>query len=323
MLAAFWLLAGSAAAYEPPPIEAFAMRPIIGEADLSPDGAHLAIRRLLGRGQHYAVFVYETEDLQAKPYTIGSEHMDIMRVRWANDERLLLTVRQPVEIPGRRAGYASTSIGAPGRVKTYAYKLLSVGLEGGKFVELPRKGGIARSLSETFTNRLASPRVVDRLAKEDDWILVEWASDFADRSDLLRVNVHDGRMEPVFRQSENYFGYDLDGDKQVRLRSKIDRGEDTITVQYRLAGESEWRDFYSYEWENRAPERAFLDFAKIAREGGEESTNFAYVRSSIGRDTAGIYLHDLERPDQPGELYFALDGFDAQNILKKGTGDDD
>ena len=71
-------------------------------------------------------------------------------------------------------GYNTAGIGAPGRVKTYAYKLLSVGLDGGRWVELPSKSNIARFASETVVQRLYSPNVIHRLPEEDDWVMIEW-----------------------------------------------------------------------------------------------------------------------------------------------------
>ena len=94
------------------------MLPMVRDVDLSPSGEHVAVMRLPGPGQNYVVDVYETARLDEDPYTLGSEHMDIVRVDWANDRRLLIITRQPVEVPGRRVGYNRHSVGASGKVKT-------------------------------------------------------------------------------------------------------------------------------------------------------------------------------------------------------------
>ena len=59
LLAALLFPAG-VSAQEPPPLEAFAMRPIILDVDLSPSGEHLAVVRLPGQGENYVIQVFET-----------------------------------------------------------------------------------------------------------------------------------------------------------------------------------------------------------------------------------------------------------------------
>ena len=83
--------------------------------------------------------------------------MDIVGVNWANDKRLLIRTRQPVEVPGRRVGYNRAGIGAAGKVKTYAWKLLSVGIDGGRWVELPSKNNITRFAFETYEQPCSVP----------------------------------------------------------------------------------------------------------------------------------------------------------------------
>ncbi len=315
------MLAGAVAAAEPPSLEAFAMRPIVRDVDLSPSGKRLAVMRLLGRGQRYVVDVYETEHMDKDPYTLGSEHMDIIDVAtatasrsygimWVNDERLLISTRQPVEVPGRRVGYNSAGIGLPGKVKTYAYKLLSVGLDGGRWVELPSKSNITRFASETFAQRLASPAVVGRLPEEDDWVLIEWFGSEESGTELFKVNVKNGRSQPVFKFSADYGGYRYDGDGNVRVRERISRSDNTITLQFRTRdgdGWSKWTDWLTWDVdEDRYV--AILGFQP-------PDYNKAYVRWSKDRDTEGIYLFDMNHPAAEPELLFATNRYDARNIL--------
>ena len=175
-------------AADPPTLEEFAMRPLIRDVDLSPSGAHLAMMRLPGPGQNYVVDVYETERLEREPHTLGvGAHGHRRAVDWANDERLLVRTRQPVEVPGRRIGYNSAGIGAAGKVKTFAWKLLSVGIDGGRWVELPSKSNITRFAFETYVQRLFSPRVVSRLPAEEDQVLIEWFNSEENGAEVFKV----------------------------------------------------------------------------------------------------------------------------------------
>ena len=265
--------------------------------------------RLAGRGRNYVVDVYETEHIDRNPHTLGSEHMDIIGVDWANDERLLVRTRQPVEVPGRRIGYNRAGIGAAGKVKTYAFKLLSVGLHGGRWVELPSKSNITRFAFETFVQRLFSPRVVSRLPTEPDWILIEWFNAEENGTEVFKVNVKTGQPRPVFKFSADYVGYEFDKDGNARVRSRINRNNNTITLQFRTRKANDWSAWTDWlTWdvdEDRYVE--FLDFQP-------PDYNQAYVLWTRDRDTAGIYLFDMNRPGAEPELLFATNRYDASDI---------
>ena len=265
--------------------------------------------RLAGRGRNYVVDVYETEHIDRNPHTLGSEHMDIISVDWANDERLLVRTRQPVEVPGRRIGYNRAGIGAAGKVKTYAFKLLSVRLHGGRWVELPSKSNITRFAFETFVQRLFSPRVVSLLPTEPDWILIEWFNAEENGTEVFKVNVKTGQQRPVFKFSADYVGYEFDKDGNARVRSRINRNNNTVTLQFRTRKANDWSAWTDWlTWdvdEDRYVE--FLDFQP-------PDYNQAYVLWTRDRDTVGIYLFDMNRPDAEPELLFATNRYDASDI---------
>ena len=306
-LSAALLLPAAAQAQGQPPLEAFAMRPIILDVDLSPSGEHLAVVRLPGQGEHYVIQVFQTEDMSAPPYTLGAEHMDIIGINWANDERLLVRTRQPVEVPGRRVGYNSAGVGLPGRVKTYAYKLLSVGLDGGRWVELPSKSNIARFASETVVQRLASPNLVHRLPNEDDWVLIEWFGSDDVGTEVFKVNIEDGRSESLLQLSSSYGDYRFDYDGDLRIRSVAARNENRIYMEYRLKDDTEWNEWLSYDVDERRP------LSVIGFVPGEP--NQVYMLSAQGRDTEGIFLYDMTMPDAEPELLFGIDRYDAGNVV--------
>ena len=305
------LLFGAATmAAEPPSLETFAMRPIVRDVDLSPSGEHMAIMRLPGPGENYVVDVYETGHMDRQPHTLGSEHMDIVGVDWANDERLLIRTRQPVEVPGRRIGYNRAGIGTAGKVKIYAWKLLSVGIDGGRWIELPSKSNITRFAFETYVQRLFSPRVVDRLPAQDDWVLIEWFNAEENGTEVFKVNVNNGQPRPVFKYSADYFDYQFDKDGNARTRSRVNRNDNTITLQFRTGKDgdwSEWTDWLTWDVDE--------DRSVVILAFEPPDYNKAFVRWARDRDTQGIYLFDMERPEAEPELLFATNRYDARNVV--------
>ena len=306
-MAAALLLPTAGQAQEPPPLEAFAMRPIVLDVDLSPSGEHLAVVRLPGQGERYVIQVFRTADMAAPPYTLGAERMNIIGINWANDQRLLVRTRQPVEVPGRRVGYNSAGVGLTGRVKTYAYKLLSVGLDGGRWIELPSKSNIARFASETVVQRLASPNLVHRLPDEDDWVLIEWFGSNDVGTEIFRVNIEDGRSESLLQLSSSYGDYRFDYDGDLRIRSVAARNENRIYMEYRLKDETEWNEWLSYDVDERRP------LSVIGFVPGEP--NQVYMLSAQDRDTEGIFLYDMTTPEAAPELLFAIDRYDVGNVV--------
>ena len=306
-MAAALLLPTAGQAQEPPPLEAFAMRPIVLDVDLSPSGEHLAVVRLSGQGERYVIQVFRTADMAAPPYTLGAERMNIIGINWANDQRLLVRTRQPVEVPGRRVGYNSAGVGLTGRVKTYAYKLLSVGLDGGRWIELPSKSNIARFASETVVQRLASPNLVHRLPDEDDWVLIEWFGSNDVGTEIFRVNIEDGRSESLLQLSSSYGDYRFDYDGDLRIRSVAARNENRIYMEYRLKDETEWNEWLSYDVDERRP------LSVIGFVPGEP--NQVYMLSAQDRDTEGIFLYDMTTPEAAPELLFAIDRYDVGNVV--------
>ena len=304
------LFASAAVAVEPPTLEEFAMRPIVRDVDLSPSGEHMAVMRLAGRGLNYVVDVYESEHMDREPHTLGAEHMDIIGVNWANDKRLLIRTRQPVEVPGRRIGYNTAGIGGPGKVKTYAYKLLSVGIDGGPWVELPSKSNITRFAFETFVQRLFSPRVVSRLPAEEDWVLIEWFNSEENGTEVFKVNVNNGQPRPAFKFSADYFGYEFDKDGNARVRSRANRNDNTITLQFRTRQQDNWSDWTDWlTWD--VDEDRYVEILAFE----PPDYNNAYVRWARARDTQGIYLFDMVHPEAEPELLFATNRYDAKDVV--------
>lgn len=311
LFGALLLAAPATAAPEPPSVEAFAMRPIVQDVDLSPSGEHLAVMRLQGRGQNYAISVYETADLSKKPYNIGAEHMDIVGVSWANDDYLLIRTRQLVEVPGGRAGYNTVGVGMAGRVKRYASKLLSVRRDGGPFIELPRKKEIARFGSEQRVQRFGTPDVACTLRNENEWVLVEWLNDTGSGSELFKVNVEDGRFKPVFKQSSQFYGYAADEDGEIRIRRSYNTN-DTISMWYRLKDSDEWIQWLTWKVKDRRP----VDFVAFV----SGTNDVIMAASNNDRDTRALYRYNLEQPDAPAELLFGVDRYDISGGISTRGG---
>ena len=122
------------AAFQVLDYESFAMDPAMSSAAVSPDGKSLAtMQRFHKDGDNY-LLIYDTADLTKKPLTIGSDVMKISRFFWANNERLVVSFRQDVEMLNR--------LGANTR---QASRVASIDKKGKRWVELPKRKKDRRS----------------------------------------------------------------------------------------------------------------------------------------------------------------------------------
>ena len=105
------------AGLEPYPLEYWAMRPVIRNVAVSPDGKHLALMKIPSKDGDPIIEVYDAADLTKEPFRLDADPMEITGFYWASDQDILFTLRQKVrersriqqgvyEFPSRRAGCA-------------------------------------------------------------------------------------------------------------------------------------------------------------------------------------------------------------------------
>jgi len=214
----------NASANEPYPLEYFAVRSAVSNVSVSPNGEQLAMLRILSREGNPILHVYDSDDLDAKPFIVDSDPMEITSYYWASDDHIVLTLRQRVrdKIEGQNQG-------------VYEYQLAILNLKKKVFDDIPANDPI-------IENRLPG--------KPDKVIISEQPGGGEDLS-----------LDKAFRPRA-YYELDLNrGTKKLLIRGKIDvaqigfdpdgnprtaSGFDTSTqeyvIYYRGVGEKGWDD---------------------------------------------------------------------------------
>ena len=131
----FFAAANDALSNEPYPLEYFALREVINEVTVSPDGDRLAMLRILTREGNPILHVYDSDDLEGKPFVVDSDPMEIMTYDWASDDHIVLTLRQKVrdQIEGQNQG-------------VYEYQIAILNLKKKAFDEFPSADPIVENL---------------------------------------------------------------------------------------------------------------------------------------------------------------------------------
>ena len=80
----------------PYPVEYFAMRAVVSNVSVSPDGKHLALMKIPTRDGDPIVEVYDAADLDKAPFRMDANPMEIEFFSWVSDRDILFRARQQV-----------------------------------------------------------------------------------------------------------------------------------------------------------------------------------------------------------------------------------
>lgn len=278
--------------------EAFAQEPAMVSAQVSPNGEHLATIQRLTKDGKPVLYIYEVDDLDGDPVTLGSDRMEIVSAVWANNERLVVRFRQDVG--------ALEALGANTRL---ASKLATIDREGKRWLEIPRDRSDRRSDFSQLMQNYSTAQVIDLLPKERKHILIQYDDDGNGVADFYRVNVETGAGQRVARNSSKISIGLINEDMEPRLASSYDEGSGAQVYLARLAGSSNWQEVGRTEanLENNS-----LIFNALDLVGGPDS-NEIWVLSNHETDTSAIYTFDLESREF-SDIQFMHPKYDATGL---------
>jgi len=174
---------------EPYPLDYWALREVINNAQVSPDGKYLGLMKISSKKANPIIEVYETADLSKKPFRIGAKKMEVTNFYWASDKDIVFTMRQKVRnrIEGFNQGVYENKIAVADVVKKKM-----------------------RSFDES------NPTIVDLLQDKPDKIIISFTEGDEDGDE--------SRLSAAFRPRA-YWEFDLNkGTKKLLIRGKISLG---------------------------------------------------------------------------------------------------
>ncbi|MGB5721201.1 MAG: prolyl oligopeptidase family serine peptidase [Woeseiaceae bacterium] len=103
-------LAGEAP--KPYPLEYWALREVINNAQVSPDGEYLGLMKIPSKKGNPVLEVYDAADLAKEPFRLNAEPMEITNFYWASNKDIVFTLRQKVrdKIEGFNEGVYETRL---------------------------------------------------------------------------------------------------------------------------------------------------------------------------------------------------------------------
>lgn len=280
--------------------EAFAQEPAMSDAQVSPDGLHIAVRQRLSKDGEEVIFVYDSGDLTKQPVALSASKMQIRSVQWANNEFLLVRFSQDVPVLQRLSG-----------TTRLASKLASVSIKTANWLELPRNRSDRRSEFAKTVKNFTSGRVIDYLEKEDKYVLMRYDDDQNGVADIFRVNVETGASRRIARNSSRLNITYVDDDGEPRLATYFNEAADAQVYLAREKGKRDWFEIGRTVADVNATSKAYASF--FVADPAEP--NVIYVLSNHETDTAAIYLYDLSAR-QFGEMQFMHPRYDATGLRR-------
>lgn len=290
LFASLGLLWGAATAHaEPYPLEYWALRDVVSNVAVSPDGKYVALLKISHRDANPVLEVYDAADFSKKPFTLNADPMEITSFAFVGDEDLLVTFRQKVrdKIDGFNQGVYENELALLNVSKQKIEKINEV-----------------------------NPTLENVLPNEPDKVIIS----FNPGGDLL------SDVNPLFRPRA-YYKLDLKrGSKELLLNGKVslgniqfdgngqpwyargyDRGSSELLWYIRQPGYSEWTEVY------RQHEDEFFDFSVEGLIPGKP--NFVYLLAHNGRDKVGLWEFDYVNR-QFGNLLFAHEDVDVAGVRR-------
>jgi dipeptidyl aminopeptidase/acylaminoacyl peptidase len=268
--------AESTEGFEPYPLEYWALREVIDNVQISPDGKHLGLMKIPSRDGNPIIEVYDASDLTKEPFRLNADPMEITNFYWVSNTDIVIDLRQKVRerIEGFNQG-------------VYETRLATVDIEKEKI----------RSFDETNA-------IIEHLLPYDPDKIILSFMEGGDPEE--QEEGPESKIREAFRP-RSYWTFNLEtGAKSLLIRGKIAlgnidfdakgnpwlaRGFDLATGEfiwyYREPGTSGWQEVY------RQHEDRFDTFNILELDPGKP--NHALVAANNGHDKVGLWSFDLEK----------------------------
>lgn len=260
--------ASGAMAAEPYSLEYFALREVISNVQVSPDGQYLALMKIAHRDANPVIEVYDAADLGKEPFRVNADPMEITEFSWVSRTNFVMILRQKVRdrIDGFNQGVYETRL-AKVDVKgedIEAFEELNAEISN-VLPDKPNKVILSFNPSSDKSSKIAE-RFRPRAYYEFDL-------ERGTKRLILQGQIALGQIE-----------FDSEGNPWTARGFDISNGEFLWYV--RNPEDSNWEEIY------RQSENSFENFVI---EGFDESNrNILFVRANNGNDKQGLWEFNVE-----------------------------
>lgn len=272
---------------EPYPLEYWALRAVMTNVEVSPDGIYLGLMKIPNREGNAIIEVYEAADLTKEPFRVNAEPMEIRSFDWVSDTNMVVSLREQVR--DRIEGYNEG---------VYETRIASLDVEERDFHTFDERGVTVEHL----------------LPKEPDKIIISFNEGGDDSSKLAEpFRPRSYHKFDLKRQSKSLLirgrillgNIDFDGDGHPWLARGFDIAKRDRLWYIRKPGESGWDEVY------RLSEDNFDGFAIAGFDDNDRNT--LIVGAQNGDDKIGAWEYYVDTKSF-GALIYRRSDVDLDNV---------
>jgi len=279
ILAILYLVPADALRAEPYPLEYWALRDVMSNVQVSPDGKRLALMKIPNRDADPFLEVYDAADLTKEPFRMDGGRMEITGFDWVGDDSIVVRFRQKVrdKIDDFNQGVYGFSIG-----------LLDV--EEKKITEFKE----------------ANPAIENLLPGKPGKIIISMNPGMDERGDRLQrtfrprayyeLDLKSGNKKLLLQGKLTMGQVEFDGEGNPWFARGYDRGKGEFIWYVRRPGTKDWEEIY------RLSENSFETFDVQGID--PEKPDTLLVVANNGRDKAALWEFDLNAK-RFGEIVYA------------------
>ena len=254
------------------PVEAFAALESFSNARISPSGDKLAYYVVLdGKREIFVQNIDGTNPMKVPP----PKDANFFAFYWGSDDLLILQT-QMAKVVARFGPDVITQT-----------RVLSVNLKNGEFNWLGKPAIKKRSNDKEYASQLE--RIVDFLPDDPDHILIGLDLDLDVRSEVYRVNIHNGKRKLVKEDRRGIQRWYTDANSEVRLGYGFE-GERRFA--YFKNSQGEWSELDDIRWADNYEPYRFGD-----------DTNQLLVRGLTDNGTYGLFELDISSGEIVREVF--------------------
>ncbi len=234
LLFSIFLFAANAMAKEAViPLEHFNQMPLVQQPIISPDGKNIAVILNQGDTTQVAMFPFDDKSKMQVLLQLGTEKYRIEDISWANNERVLVSVTQPLFISEWKT-----------RVRTN--HIYSANIDGSDVIELRMKTR-KKEKSSFYRN---SPDLKSLLKEDPDHILVTMNNERDNfYSSIYKVNVNTGEFFKYLPNTKRIYSWGVTHTGEVLLGVGADKSYKNKTryIYTRKDVDSDWKMVKTFE----------------------------------------------------------------------------
>lgn len=265
------------AANEPYPLEYFALRDVVSNVEVSPDGKYVAMLKILSKNGNPVLYVHEAANMDKKPLAVDSEIMEITSYGFVSDTDIVVVFRQKMsdKIDGQNEGVYENKI-ALLNVATKQFDEFDVGYPSVEHV-LPNE-----------KNRI----IISTIPGTDNSLNI--SESFRPRA-YYKLNLKSGAKELLLQGKLSMGQVEFDADGDPWLARGFDRSSKEYLWYYREKGDNKWNEIF------RLDEDRFENFAVFGKD--EAVPGNVLVGFQNGTNTAGLWSLNTKTGEFEEQIY--------------------